>query len=154
MRLHNLQPAVGAKRRKKRLGQGRASGHGTTSGRGGKGQSARSGRSIRPGFEGGQMPLARRLPKRGFSNTRFRREYAVVNLDCLAQFAEGSRVDEALLREKGLVRGAGVGLKVLGRGDCPKGLVVVAAAFSALAKAKILGASGTCEVTEPGHGGA
>src|ERR671928_18736 len=105
MRLHDLKPNPGAKHRRKRLGQGESSGHGKTSGRGGKGQSARSGSSIRIGFEGGQMPLIRRIPKRGFNNTSFATVYTPVNLDDLQHFNDGDRVDEAALRKAGLANG-------------------------------------------------
>src|SRR5271163_5353649 len=103
MRLHNLKPRPGAKHRTKRLGIGESSGHGKTSGRGGKGQTARSGGSIRLGFEGGQMPLIRRIPKRGFNTAAFKTSYALVNLGDLEQFEDGAHVTEQLLREKGLV---------------------------------------------------
>src|SRR5579863_563859 len=102
MRLHDLKPRPGARHRRKRLGQGEASGHGKTSGRGGKGQTARSGSSIRIGFEGGQMPLIRRIPKRGFNNARHATRYLPVNLDSLNTFDEGSLVDETALRGRGL----------------------------------------------------
>jgi large subunit ribosomal protein L15 len=99
MRLHNLKPRPGAKHRKKRLGSGESSGHGKTSGRGGKGQTARSGSSIRIGFEGGQMPLIRRIPKRGFNNARFAISYLPVNVESLNMFPDGARVDVAAMRE-------------------------------------------------------
>ena len=102
MRLHDLKPRPGAKHRRKRLGQGESSGHGKTSGRGGKGQTARSGSSIRIGFEGGQMPLIRRIPKRGFNHARFATRYLAVNVGALDRFADGARVDEAALRSAGL----------------------------------------------------
>src|ERR1700734_470509 len=102
MRLHDLKPRPGAKHRRKRLGQGEASGHGKTSGRGGKGQTARSGSSIRIGFEGGQMPLIRRIPKRGFNNKDFATRYIPVNLDSLNQFEEGATVDGPALRALGI----------------------------------------------------
>ena len=105
MRLHDLKPRPGAKHRTKRLGQGRASGHGKTSGRGGKGQTARSGSSIRIGFEGGQMPLIRRIPKRGFNNARHTTRYLPVNLEALNRFEDGTRVDPAALRGAGIGRG-------------------------------------------------
>ena len=146
MRLHNLKPRPGAKHRRKRLGQGESSGHGKTSGRGGKGQTARSGSSIRIGFEGGQMPLIRRIPKRGFNNTRFATRYIAVNLTSLNQFEDGARVDETALRAVGLANGPGDGIKILGSGDLSKKLVVVASAFSASAKAKIEAKGGSCEV--------
>jgi large subunit ribosomal protein L15 len=146
MRLHDLKPRPGAKHRRKRLGQGESSGHGKTSGRGGKGQSARSGASIRVGFEGGQMPLIRRIPKRGFNNARHATRYIPVNLDDLNQFDDGARIDEAALRKAGLANGSGDGVKVLGRGELTKRLTVQAHAFSASAKAKIEGAGGVCEL--------
>ncbi|HEY4784106.1 MAG TPA: 50S ribosomal protein L15, partial [Chthoniobacterales bacterium] len=105
MRLNNLKPRPGAKHRVKRLGCGESSGHGKTSGKGHKGQKARSGGSIRLGFEGGQMPLIRRLPKRGFNNSAFKTQYALVNLDELEVFDAGSQINEQLLREKGLISG-------------------------------------------------
>jgi large subunit ribosomal protein L15 len=146
MRLHNLQPRPGAKHRRKRLGQGEGSGHGKTSGRGGKGQTARSGSSIRIGFEGGQMPLIRRIPKRGFNNTEFATTYIAVNVGDLNQFEEGARVDETALRAVGLANGRSSGIKVLGTGDLTKKLTVVVSAISASAKTKIEAKGGTVEV--------
>lgn len=146
MRLHNLKPRPGAKHRRKRLGQGESSGRGKTSGRGGKGQTARSGSSIRIGFEGGQMPLIRRIPKRGFNNTRFTTRYLPVNTDALNAFEDGTRVDEIVLRGAGLVNGRGDGVKILGHGELNKKLTVCAHAFSASARAKIEGKGGVCEV--------
>jgi len=146
MRLHDLKPRPGAKHRRKRLGQGESSGHGKTSGRGGKGQTARSGSSIRIGFEGGQMPLIRRIPKRGFNNARFTTRYIPVNIESLNAFDDGARVDEAVLRSSGLVNGRGDGVKILGDGELKKKLTVVVHAFSASAKAKIEAKGGTCEV--------
>src|SRR5215470_3115021 len=105
MRLHNLKPRPGAKHPRKRLGQGESTGHGKTSGRGGKGQTARSGSSIRIGFEGGQMPLIRRIPKRGFNNARHATLYLPVNLEALNRFEDGSRVDATVLRNAGLANG-------------------------------------------------
>ena len=105
MRLHDLKPQRGAKHRRKRLGQGESSGHGKTSGRGGKGQTARSGSSIRIGFEGGQMPLIRRIPKRGFNNARHAVRYLPVNLDMLNRFDDGARIDETIFRNEGLANG-------------------------------------------------
>src|ERR1051325_6789859 len=144
MRLHDLKPRPGAKHRRKRLGQGESSGHGKTSGRGGKGQTARSGSSIRIGFEGGQMPLIRRIPKRGFNNTRFGTRYLPVNLETLNQFEEGARVDEAALRNAGLANGHD-GIKILGDGELTRKLTVCAHAFSASAKTKIEAKGGACE---------
>jgi large subunit ribosomal protein L15 len=134
MRLHDLKPRPGAKHRRKRLGQGESSGHGKTSGRGGKGQTARSGSSIRIGFEGGQMPLIRRIPKRGFNNARFTTRYLPVNVEALNCFDEGARVDETVLREHGLVNGRGDGVKILGDGELNKKLTVCVHAFSASAR--------------------
>lgn len=146
MRLHDLKPRPGAKHRRKRLGQGESSGHGKTSGRGGKGQTARSGSSIRIGFEGGQMPLIRRIPKRGFNNARFATRYLPVNVAALNSFEDGARVDEAALRAAGLVNGRGDGVKVLGDGELGKKLTVCAHAFSGSARAKIEAKGGACEI--------
>ena len=146
MRLHNLKPRPGAKHRRKRLGQGESSGHGKTAGRGGKGQTARSGSSIRIGFEGGQMPLIRRIPKRGFNNVAFGTHYSAVNIGDLNQFDDGARVDEAALRSLGLANGKSDGIKILGTGELSKKLTVTASAFSASAKAKIEAKGGTVEV--------
>jgi large subunit ribosomal protein L15 len=142
MRLHTLKPVPGAKKRP----HGRASGHGKTSGRGGKGQTARTGSSIRPGFEGGQMPLIRRIPKRGFNNARFATRYIPVNVGALNRFEDGTRVDEALLRQTGLANGRADGIKILGEGELTRKLTVCAHAFSASARAKIEQAGGTVEV--------
>jgi large subunit ribosomal protein L15 len=146
MRLHDLKPRPGAKHRRKRLGQGESSGHGKTSGRGGKGQTARSGSSIRIGFEGGQMPLIRRIPKRGFNNARFATQYIPVNVGQLNRFEDGARVDEAALRATGLANGRADGVKILGEGELTKKLAVSANAFSASARAKIEAKGGTCEI--------
>src|SRR5512144_2432294 len=146
MRLHDLKPRPGAKHRRKRLGQGESSGHGKTSGRGGKGQTARSGSSIRIGFEGGQMPLIRRIPKRGFNNTRHETVYLPVNLESLNGFEDGAAVDEAALRSLGLANGRQLGIKILGKGELTRKLTVTAHAFSASAKAKIEAKGGTCEL--------
>ena len=146
MRLHNLKPRPGAKHRTKRLGQGESSGHGKTSGRGGKGQTARSGSSIRIGFEGGQMPLIRRIPKRGFNNVRFGTRFIAVNVDELERFDNGTRVDEKTLRTVGLANGQGSGIKILGDGELSKKLTVSAHAFSASARKKIEAKGGVCEV--------
>src|SRR5260221_4126328 len=112
MRLHDLKPRPGAKHRRKRLGQGESSGHGKTSGRGGKGQTARSGSSIRIGFEGGLMPLIRRIPKRGFNNARHATRYLPVNLEALNRFEECVRVDEEVMRQAGLANGRAAGVKI------------------------------------------
>lgn len=146
MRLHNLKPRPGAKHRRKRLGQGEASGHGKTAGRGGKGQTARSGSSIRIGFEGGQMPLIRRIPKRGFNNARFATKYLAVNVCDLNQFEDGARVDETALKAVGLANGPGDGIKILGTGDVTKKLALVVSAISASAKTKIEAKGGSVEL--------
>jgi len=151
MRLHNLKPRPGAKHRRKRLGQGESTGHGKTSGRGGKGQTARSGSSIRIGFEGGQMPLIRRIPKRGFNNARHTTAYLPVNVEALNIFADGERIDAVKLREKGLANSRS-GIKILGDGELTRKLVVSAHAFSASARAKIEARGGTCEVIGPSAG--
>src|ERR1700757_5386866 len=114
LQLHNLRPRPGSRHRVKRLGCGESSGHGKTSGKGTKGQKARSGGSIRLGFEGGQMPLIRRLPKRGFNNVAFHQTYAIVNLSDLNEFKAGSTVNKQTLREAKLVRGNAAGIKLLG----------------------------------------
>ena len=149
MRLHDLKPRPGAKHRRKRLGSGESSGHGKTSGRGGKGQTARSGSSIRIGFEGGQMPLIRRIPKRGFNNARHTTRYIAVNLESLNQFDDGARVDFETLRKAGLANGKAQGVKILGTGELTRKLTVSAHAFSASARAKIEGKGGACEVIAP-----
>ena len=146
MRLHNLKPRPGSKHRRKRLGQGESSGRGKTAGRGGKGQTARSGSSIRPGFEGGQMPLFRRIPKRGFNNTEFTTAYSPVNVSELNQFDDGARVDETALRSLGLANGKVLGIKILGTGDLTKKLTVVVSAISASAKTKIEAKGGSVEL--------
>src|SRR4026209_2846216 len=135
MKLHELRNVAGAVHRKKRVGCGEGSGHGKTSGRGGKGQTARSGSSIRIGFEGGQMPLIRRIPKRGFNNARHTTRYLPVNLELLNQFGDGARVDVEALRKAGLANGKAAGIKILGDGDLAKKLTVSAHAFSASARA-------------------
>jgi large subunit ribosomal protein L15 len=146
MRLHDLKPRPGAKHRRKRLGQGESSGHGKTAGRGGKGQTARSGSSIRIGFEGGQMPLIRRIPKRGFNNARHATRYAPVNLESLNQFDNGARVDVDILRKAGLANGPVKLVKILGDGELTKKLTVSAHAFSASARSKIEAKGGACEL--------
>jgi large subunit ribosomal protein L15 len=147
IRLHNLRPRPGSRHRVKRLGCGESSGHGKTSGKGHKGQKARSGGSIRLGFEGGQMPLIRRLPKRGFNNAAFHKHYAIVNLDDLNAFKAGSVVNEQALRESKLVRGHFLGIKILGDGELKHGLKVEADKVSAAAREKIERAGGTVTVT-------
>jgi large subunit ribosomal protein L15 len=151
MRLHNLRPRPGSRHRVKRLGCGESSGHGKTSGKGSKGQKARSGGSIRLGFEGGQMPLIRRLPKRGFNNAVFHKHYAVVNLDDLNAFEAGSVVNEQLLRESNVVRGHFAGIKILGDGELKHGLKVEADKVSATARQKIEQAGGTITLREQGR---
>jgi large subunit ribosomal protein L15 len=148
MRLHNLQPRPGSRHRVKRLGCGESSGHGKTSGKGHKGQKARSGGSIRLGFEGGQMPLIRRLPKRGFNNAAFHKRYAIVNLDDLNAFKAGTAVNEQLLRESKLIRGDFVGIKILGDGELKHELKVEADKVSAAAREKIEKAGGTITLRE------
>jgi len=146
MRLHNLKPRPGSKHRRKRLGQGESSGRGKTAGRGGKGQTARSGSSIRVGFEGGQMPLIRRIPKRGFNNARFATTYLPVNVGDLNEFENGARVDETALRTVGLANGSACGIKILGNGELTKKLTVVVNAISASAKTKIEAKGGSVEI--------
>src|SRR6201987_6029057 len=148
MRLHNLRPRPGSRHRVKRLGCGESSGHGKTSGKGHKGQKARSGGSIRLGFEGGQMPLIRRLPKRGFNNAAFHKNYAVVNLSDLNGFKAGTVVDEKLLRESKLVRGNVAGIKILGEGELKHALTIEADKVSESAKAKIEKAGGTVRMRD------
>jgi large subunit ribosomal protein L15 len=144
MELSNLKPKKGARHAKKRVGRGPGSGHGKTSSRGEKGQKSRSGFSRQMGFEGGQMPLHRRLPKRGFTNI-FKKDYAVVNLADLERFDNGATVDEAALRQAGLVKGRNDGIKVLGNGKLSKKLTVSATKFSATAKQAIEAAGGTVQ---------
>jgi large subunit ribosomal protein L15 len=148
IRLHNLRPRPGSRHRVKRLGCGESSGHGKTSGKGHKGQKARSGGSIRLGFEGGQMPLIRRLPKRGFNNAAFHKTYALVNLDDLNGFKAGTVVNEKLLRDSKLVRGNVAGLKVLGGGELKHGLTIEADKVSASAREKIEKAGGSITLRE------
>jgi large subunit ribosomal protein L15 len=150
LRLHNLRPRPGARHRVKRLGCGESSGHGKTSGKGHKGQKARSGGSIRLGFEGGQMPLIRRLPKRGFNNAAFHKHYAIVNVSDLNAFEAGAVVNEQLLRESNLVRGHFAGIKILGDGELKHGLKVEADKVSATARDKIEKAGGTITLREKG----
>lgn len=147
MRIHTIQPAVGAVKSDKRLGRGIGSGLGKTSGKGHKGQWARSGGGVRPGFEGGQTPLVRRLPKRGFNN-KFSVKYDIVNLDALNVFEEGTVVTPELLAEMRIVTNKNNGVKVLGNGQLTKKLTVKADKFSASAKAAIEAAGGVAEVIE------
>ena len=147
MGLQNLKPARGSVRSRKRVGRGPGSGLGKTSGRGEKGQKSRSGFSHREGFEGGQMPLHRRVPKRGFTN-RFRKEYAEINLERLEVFEAGTIVTPELLQERGMIKGVRDGLKVLAKGAFSKPLTVRAHRFSAKAQERIAGAGGKAEVIE------
>ncbi len=143
--LNNLKPAKGANRKSKRVGRGIGGGHGKTATRGYKGQLSRSGTRVRPGFEGGQMPLHRRLPKRGFTNI-FRTEYAIVNLESLAGFEAGAQVDPEALKAKGIVKSMKDGIKILGVGEMKQALTVRAHKFSKSAAEKIEKAGGVAEV--------
>ena len=145
MKLHDLSPAAGSTKARKRIGRGPASGQGKTAGKGHKGQLARAGRGMRAGFEGGQMPLQRRVPKRGFNNI-FRTEYAVVNISALDAFNDGDTVTVEALVEKGIVKKTLDGVKILGNGEISKKLTVQANAFSDSAKSKIEAAGGKAEV--------
>ena len=147
MKLHELSPAPGSTKSAWRKGRGVGSGNGKTAGRGHKGQNARTGGGVRPGIEGGQIPLYRRLPKRGFTNSLFKKEYAIINLETLDKlFNDGDAVSMETLLEKGVIRKELNGLKVLGRGEITKKLTVKAAIFSASAKEKIEAAGGKAEV--------
>lgn len=144
--LSNLKPAAGSSRARKRVGRGEGSGKGRTCGRGQKGQGSRSGSGVKPGFEGGQMPLQRRLPKRGFYN-KFAKDYTTINLGALSRFEAGTVVDAAMLKEQGVISKIGKdGLKVLGGGELGVALTVKAARFTASAAEKIAAAGGTAEV--------
>jgi large subunit ribosomal protein L15 len=145
MKLHEMKPAAGARKQRKRVGRGTGSGHGKTSGRGHDGQNSRSGGGVRLGFEGGQIPLFQRLPKRGFTNIN-RKEYAIVNLDTLNRFDEGTEVTPELLIETGIVSNAKSGIKILGNGTLEKKITVKAHKFSASAKEAIEKAGGQTEV--------
>jgi len=145
MKIHELQPAPGSRQTRKRVGRGVGSGMGKTSTRGHKGQNARSGGGVRPGFEGGQNPLYRRLPKRGFNNP-FRKEYAIVNLDQLNDFAEGTEVTPEVLISSGIIKNPLAGIKVLGDGELTVKLSVKANKFSKTAVEKITAAGGNAEV--------
>lgn len=136
MKLYELSPAAGSVKDVKRIGRGHGSGNGKTAGKGHKGQNARSGGGVRPGFEGGQMPMTRRIPKRGFNNI-FATKYSVVNVSDLDQFVDGTVVDADLLKASGLIKKTNDGVKILGNGELTKNLTVKAAAFSASAKEKI-----------------
>ena len=143
--LNSLKPARGANRKPKRVGRGIGTGHSKTSTRGYKGQKSRSGTSIRPGFEGGQMPLHRRLPKRGFYNP-FRKEYAIVNLEILAKFESGAKIDPEILKEKGIIHNLKDGVKILGSGELPHAIHVRTHKISKSALDKIQKAGGTVEM--------
>ncbi|PLT35318.1 50S ribosomal protein L15 [Bacillus sp. V5-8f] len=145
MKLHELKAAEGSRKERKRLGRGIGSGTGKTAGKGHKGQNARSGGGVRPGFEGGQTPLFRRLPKRGFSNIN-RKEYAIVNLDTLNRFEDGTEVTPELLVETGIVSNEKAGVKILAKGKVEKKLTVKAHKFSATAVEAIEAAGGKTEV--------
>jgi large subunit ribosomal protein L15 len=145
MKLHELKPAEGSRKTRNRVGRGTGSGNGKTAGKGHKGQNARSGGGVRPGFEGGQTPLFRRLPKRGFTNIN-RKDFAIVNLETLNRFEEGTEVTPELLLETGIVSNVKSGVKILGNGQLEKKLTVKANKFSASAKEAIESAGGSVEV--------
>ncbi len=145
MKLHELSPAPGSTKDAFRKGRGAGSGNGKTAGKGHKGQKARSGGGVRPGFEGGQMPLQRRIPKRGFNNI-FAKEYISINVDVLNRFEDGAVVDAEAISKAGIVKNTRDGIKILGRGELNRKLTVVATAFSATAKEKIEAAGGKAEV--------
>lgn len=145
MKLHELSPAEGSKKSVKRIGRGAASGQGKTAGKGHKGQKARAGRGMRPGFEGGQMPLQRRIPKRGFNNI-FAKEIVSINVGSLNRFEDGAVIDAAALVEAGLVKNYFDGIKILGNGELKKNITVKVDAYSESAKAKIEAAGGKAEV--------
>lgn len=145
MKLHDMKPAEGSRKKRKRVGRGMSSGMGKTSSRGHNGQNSRSGGGVRLGFEGGQIPLFQRLPKRGFTNIN-RKEYAIVNLDTLNRFDEGTEVSPELLIESGIVSNAKSGIKILGNGTLEKKITVRAHKFSASAKEAIEKAGGQTEV--------
>ena len=146
MKLHELSPSEGSTKERFRKGRGAGSGNGKTAGKGHKGQNARSGGGVRPGFEGGQLPLYRKLPKRGFNNFRFAKKYAVVNVLSLNKFEDGAVVDCAALLKAGIINSVFDGVKVLGEGELTKKLTVKAAVFSASAKEKIEAVGGKTEV--------
>ena len=146
MKLHELEKNIGATHAKKRVGRGPGSGLGKTSGRGQKGQKARSGGSINPVFEGGQLPLYRRIPKRGFSNAKFKTRYAVINLKDLNGFEDGAVVTPALLKDAGIIKNQLDGIKVLGNGKLEKKLTIQASKFSTSALEKIKEAGSKAEV--------
>ena len=146
MKLHELSPAEGSVKNSFRKGRGTGSGNGKTAGKGHKGQNARSGGGVRPGFEGGQLPLYRKLPKRGFNNARFGKVYTIVNVGSLNMFNDGDVVDSAALLASGIINVVADGVKVLGEGELTKKLTVKAAVFSASAKEKIEAVGGKSEV--------
>lgn len=146
MRLHDLRPQEGSRKKRKRVGRGQASGLGTTAGRGMNGQNSRSGGGVRPGFEGGQMPLFRRIPKRGFNNKRFARNYAEVNLIDLNRFSENTEVTPELLIESGIVKNTKNPIKIMAKGDLTVKLVVKANKFTKSAVEAIESAGGKVEV--------
>ena len=146
MKLHELSPQEGSVKERFRKGRGAGSGNGKTAGKGHKGQNARSGGGVRPGFEGGQLPLYRKLPKRGFNNARFGKKYAVINVQSLNKFNDGDVVDSAALLNMGIINNVNDGVKVLGEGEITKNLTVKAAVFSASAKEKIEAVGGKTEV--------
>ena len=146
MKLHELSPQEGSVKERFRKGRGAGSGNGKTAGKGHKGQNARSGGGVRPGFEGGQLPLYRKLPKRGFNNARFGKKYAVINVQSLNKFNDGEVVDCAALLAMGIINKAYDGVKILGEGEITKKLTVKAAVFSANAKEKIEAVGGKTEV--------
>ena len=147
MKLHELQPAAGSKKARTRVGRGLGSGLGKTSGRGQKGQNSRSGGGVRSGFEGGQMPLYRRLPKRGFNNSVFAKQYAEVNVEQLNRFEDGATVDPVALIEAGILKNVRDGIRILGNGTLEtKNLTVIANGFTKSAAEKITAAGGKVEV--------
>lgn len=147
MQLHDIDQGIHKNKKRKRIGRGTGSGHGKTAGKGHKGHSSRQGFKYGPLFEGGQIPLARRIPKRGFSNGRFKKDYAIVNLESLDVFDAGTVVDEALLRARGIVKGRhDDGVKILGDGEVSKALTVRVAKFSESAAKKLADAGGKAEV--------
>ena len=147
MKINELKPAPGSKQKRKRVGRGTGSGMGKTATRGQDGQNSRSGGGVRPGFEGGQMPLSRRLPKRGFTNI-FAKEYSIVNVGDLNRFEDGTEITAELLKQERLIRKINDGVKVLGNGEITKKLTVKAAKFTKSATDKIVAAGGTAEVIE------
>ena len=147
MKLHELSPAFGSKKDAKRIGRGHGSGNGKTAGKGHKGQKARAGHGMRPGFEGGQMPLQRRIPKRGFNNI-FAEEIVAINVAALESFEDGAVVDAAALKDKNIIKDADVAVKILGNGKLTKKLTVKVSAYSKSAEEKITKAGGKAEVAE------